>query len=436
MSAAQAAAETVAEQIGAFADKKADAAHKAAENETDLALKAQYLQEAKNWSEGGDSRTAMHAAGGALTGGLTAGGLSSVGGALGAGLSAKLAPELSEVARVIRDAGPTGNENVDALLGNLAANVLAGGAGAVVGGASGAMTGAATERFNRQLHPEEKSLAKKIATDAKARGITNSDGSPITAAQVENAMRSADNSQYGETIKTGMVVPLNANTKAGDVYDTTGMKIVSDGAGNNYLVQDPSMLSSASDALRGLIRQNTGGANSPYSWNVLSPEAGQAGVSSVTNSSSPFAPGWNTGEYSAGLGVGGRGILPDYGTVSGGALSGTASGSMSFYDGSTYLSGGVAQTNPSSVSWKPGLGVTVGWIFGVDNAKEARDFLSGSGNQGFVSIPMPFKFNVNGAITHAYGGKTGLELGIGAPGPVTYGVVPWGHSTQVTGPSK
>jgi filamentous hemagglutinin len=173
MSAAQAAAETVAKQIGAFADKKADAAHKAAENETDLALKAEYLQEAKNWSEGGDSRTAMHAAGGALTGGLTAGGLGSVGGALGAGLSAKLAPELSEVARAIRDAGPTGNENVDALLGNLAANVLAGGAGAVVGGVSGAMTGAATERFNRQLHPDERaSIERRKESYAKQNGLT------------------------------------------------------------------------------------------------------------------------------------------------------------------------------------------------------------------------------------------------------------------------
>ncbi|WP_366835098.1 polymorphic toxin type 22 domain-containing protein [Burkholderia sp.] len=37
---------------------------------------------------------------------------------------------------------------------------------------------------------------------------------------------------------------------------------------------------------------------------------------------------------------------------------------------------------------------------------------------------------------NAYGGKTAIELGIDAPGPAAYGVVLWGHSTQVTGPSN
>jgi filamentous hemagglutinin len=104
-------------------------------------------------------------------------------------------------------------------------------------------------------------------------------------------MRSADNSQYGESITTGMVVPLNANTKAGDVYDTTGMKAVSDGSDRSYLVQDPSILGAPSDALRALIRQNTGGANSPYSWNSVSPEAAPANAASTKPQSNPFAPG-------------------------------------------------------------------------------------------------------------------------------------------------
>jgi hypothetical protein len=121
------------------------------------------------------------------------------------------------------------------------------------------------------LHPSEKTLAQKMADDAKARGITNPDGSPITVDQIENAMRSADNSQYGETITTGMAVPLSGSTKSSQLYATTGMLVTNDGAGNNYLVQNPSMFGSPSDTLCNLIQQDSGGANSPYSWNLSSP---------------------------------------------------------------------------------------------------------------------------------------------------------------------
>ncbi|VVE52327.1 hypothetical protein PMO31116_04740 [Pandoraea morbifera] len=54
----------------------------------------------------------------------------------------------------------------------------------------------------------------------------------------------------------------------------------------------------------------------------------------------------------------------------------------------------------------------------------------------FISIPTPFRVNVSGAITHSYGGATGIEFGIGTLGPLTVGVQPWGHSTQVTEPLK
>ena len=156
MNAATAASEAIAKQIGNYADRKEKAARDAAAATDDPALKAQYLQDAKNWAEGGDNRVALHIAGGALTGGLTAGGLGAAGGAAGAGLSAKLAPELTEIAQSIKDAGPTGNKNVDELLGNVASNLLAGGAGALVGGGTGALTGAAVDRFNRQLNQDEK----------------------------------------------------------------------------------------------------------------------------------------------------------------------------------------------------------------------------------------------------------------------------------------
>ena len=60
-----------------------------------------------------------------------------------------------------------------------------------------------TDLYNRQLHSAEKTLAQKIADDAKARGITNSDGSPITVDQVENAMRSRTTASMARRSRRG-----------------------------------------------------------------------------------------------------------------------------------------------------------------------------------------------------------------------------------------
>ncbi|VVE30858.1 filamentous hemagglutinin [Pandoraea capi] len=436
MAAATAAGEAVARDIGTYADKKRDAAQKLADATTDPELKAQYQKEADDWKEGGDYRAAMHAAGGAIIAGL--GGGNALGGALGAGLTSKLGGTLNELSENIQKAHPTGNADIDQALAQIVATGVGTAVGAAVGGSSGAFTGYNVDRFNRQLHPDEKALAKRVLEDARRRGIVNQDGSPISIDQIKNAMRSANNSAYGETAWTGMLVPLNSDTKAKEIYDSTGMRVFVDASGNKYLVQDAAMLSPPPDALRDLIAASTGGGSSPYSWNVSSSESIGRSHADLPNSqgNGPFSPGFNTGDYSAGLGTSGRGLKPDYGTLNTGTLSGVVTGVINFYDGSTYLSGGVAQTNPSSISWRPGLSATVGWIFGVDSAKGTSSFLAGDGNQMFISIPTPFRVNVSGAITHSYGGATGIELGIGTLGPLTVGVQPWGHSTQVTEPLK
>jgi hypothetical protein len=180
----------------------------------------------------------------------------------------------------------------DTLGGNVLSNIVSGAAGAVaggvLGGSAGAMSGAngalSADLYNRQLHPEEKTQAQKIADDAKARGITNPDGSPITVDQIENAMRYADNKQYGEFSTSGVVVPLNSNTPANAIYDTANMQLTNDSSGS-YLVQDLSSVAPPSTILQSLIQQETGGANSPYTWGTyLSgspsdvPSAAQAGV--------------------------------------------------------------------------------------------------------------------------------------------------------------
>jgi filamentous hemagglutinin len=104
-----------------------------------------------NWGEGGANRIALHVAGGALIGGLGGGSIGSAfQGAAGAGLSAAMAKELNSLSKGIKD------ETGSALLGNLAANVVAGVGGALVGGGVGATTAANVDLYNRQLHPEEK----------------------------------------------------------------------------------------------------------------------------------------------------------------------------------------------------------------------------------------------------------------------------------------
>jgi filamentous hemagglutinin len=82
-------------------------------------------------------------------------------------MSATLAPKFDTLSKSIKEAGPTGNANVDEMLGNLTSNLLAGGLGALVGGPTGALTSAASDRFNRQLGDEEKRAIGKAASDDK-----------------------------------------------------------------------------------------------------------------------------------------------------------------------------------------------------------------------------------------------------------------------------
>ena len=411
MAAAGAAGEAVSRRIGDYADAQATATGD------------------PEWREGGKYRAAMQAAGAALVTGLAGG--NAIGGAAGAGIASIAGGQLNKLSGAIADSDPTGDANMNKALGNIVANAIATGAGAAVGGNAGAFEGYNVDRFNRQLHQPEKTKAQQIAAAAKDQGLTNPDGSPITAAQIENGMRAANNSQYGEIAATGVVVPLNASTFAGAVYDTAGMKLVTDSTGN-YLVQDPSMLATPSKTVQDLITQGTGGASSPYSWGT---STSQAAVPKI-DPYGPFSPTFNTGDYSAGFGTAGRGVAGDYATVNVGSLSGNVTGAVNLYDNSLYVGGSVVMGNPSSIAFTPGISGTVGYIIGKNSAQGTRDFLAGDGMQGFVSIPTPFGFNAIGAVTHAYDGATAIEFGVGQPGSVSFGISPWGHTRQVTGKTQ
>ncbi|SDC59812.1 hemagglutinin repeat-containing protein [Paraburkholderia lycopersici] len=158
MQAAQAAGQVVAQGIGAYADKKekdALAAAQKAYESGDLDAMGAALADYKNWKEGGDSRAELHAAGGALIGGLGGGSaFSTIGGAAGAGLSSKLAPQTKELSDAI--AGATGSS----LIGNLAGNVAAGLSGALIGGTAGAAMGSNVNLYNQGNNKDESALAQ------------------------------------------------------------------------------------------------------------------------------------------------------------------------------------------------------------------------------------------------------------------------------------
>ncbi|QNB16453.1 filamentous hemagglutinin N-terminal domain-containing protein [Paraburkholderia tropica] len=152
MAAAQAAGQVVAQGVGTYADQKRDDAaaayndaYKRGDSEGMAAAAADY----NNWKEGGDSRAELHAAGGALIGGLGGGGaFSTIGGAAGAGLASKMAGTLNDISKGVASA--TGSD----LIGNLAANIAAGVGGAAVGGTAGAAMGSNVHLYNQTVDDE------------------------------------------------------------------------------------------------------------------------------------------------------------------------------------------------------------------------------------------------------------------------------------------
>ncbi|WP_081080195.1 contact-dependent inhibition toxin BcpA [Burkholderia cepacia] len=167
MAAASAAGEAVSRRIGDYADEMKRQAEK---NGDQAGVDA--------WKEGGANRALMQGAGAALVTGLAGG--NAVGGAAGAAIASIASGKLNELSSAIAGSDPTGNANMNQALGNIVANALATGAGGVVGGESGAFSGYNVDRFNRQLHPDEKTLAKQLAEKSKGK---------YTQAQIEDQMR-------------------------------------------------------------------------------------------------------------------------------------------------------------------------------------------------------------------------------------------------------
>ncbi|WP_371748166.1 hypothetical protein [Cupriavidus sp. AcVe19-6a] len=110
-------------------------------------------------------------------------------GAAGAGLASIAGGKLNELSSAVAKGVDTGNADLNATLGNVAANIATGGIGAIVGGGSGAATAASVDRFNRQLHPDERKWAKDNAKKF-AEFYKGKTGDDISAADAENLLLS------------------------------------------------------------------------------------------------------------------------------------------------------------------------------------------------------------------------------------------------------
>jgi len=84
-------------------------------------------------------------------------------------------------------------------LGNIVANALATGAGAAVGGESGAFSGYNVDRFNRQLHPDERaSIERRKESYAKKNGLTVAQAEQELLTQANLMVQNGSPGQWNE----------------------------------------------------------------------------------------------------------------------------------------------------------------------------------------------------------------------------------------------
>ncbi len=155
------------------------------------------------WGEGKPGRIALHAV---ISGLGAAMGGGNVAGAIGGTIAGDVATSLvqTQIEKAVAGLPP----NIRDQVANVIANVVAGAAGGAVGGASGASGALFAYMYNRQLHPEEKALAKKVAEAMQAQG------KEISADYIEAQMR-----QMGGVID-GVSYPGVPDVQIGGVNQT------------------------------------------------------------------------------------------------------------------------------------------------------------------------------------------------------------------------
>ncbi|TKC87642.1 hypothetical protein FAZ69_15180 [Trinickia terrae] len=130
---------------------------------------------------------------------------------------------------------------------------------------------------NRMLHPQEQPLAQQLAAAANAKGITNLDGSPVTAANVSNQLAQMGYSQNG-TSQSGAAATVEGAIPPND--GTTWAKAGVDAStGQTIWTQ---VTGAPNPALQSFIIQTTNGADVPSFANTYT--ASPSGALSNTGS--------------------------------------------------------------------------------------------------------------------------------------------------------
>ncbi|WP_321851080.1 hemagglutinin repeat-containing protein [Burkholderia diffusa] len=196
-------------------------------------------------------------------------------------------------------------------------NVLAGGAGALVGGGTGALSGASVDRFNRQLHPDEKKAIHDKANGDKAlekrstRAAFNANF--VSLVEAENLKSEigwvkgqqdkglfvyTDGQKYFDNVKANLIAPGKDAIKVvtGGIATTTGLGICGVG-GPVCIVGGPMTAMGASDF--------TEGASGLYNFYM---GRGAAGYNPLRETFSSISPKWGGTAYDVvnfGVSVGG-----------------------------------------------------------------------------------------------------------------------------------
>uniref|UniRef100_UPI002FC89DFC hemagglutinin repeat-containing protein n=1 Tax=Hydrogenophaga sp. TaxID=1904254 RepID=UPI002FC89DFC len=235
-------------------------------------LKDSDPEEAAKWAEGGVYRSMAHAVVGGLTGGAA--------GAAGAGLAALSADAFNQLTEDMPDG-----------VKNLVGVGIAAGIGAIAGGSAGAATAFNADMNNRQLHPPERALARRLAAKS---------GGKYTAKQIEDAMRNAGNTKTGESVVAGMVVdPAQRDA----IYDKGAVWTTGE---NGSLVQ---VLPPQPDAeLAAYIQKNTG---QTYDWYTPS-TGGITNDPTIPRDQMTGRPLDEKGRYSQTVVIGGQLFEPKY----------------------------------------------------------------------------------------------------------------------------
>lgn len=258
-------------KIGDYAGGKASELRQQASIEPDFEKRKTILEDADRWEEGGSYRVLLHTMIGGLTGGSS--------GAAGAAASSLSAAAINELV-----------SNLPPALRQAAGAAIAAGLGAAAGSSSGTAIALNVDFNNRQLHPDERKLARNLA--AKSNG-------KYTVEQIENALRTAGNTEIGESIIGGMIVnPSDRDA----IYDGNAVWQL----GNNGKLVQLIPAQPGVDLIK-FIQDHTAGQ---YDWYTASPSDGA--ITSVPRDRLTGAPLDEQGRYSQTFILDGKRYQPKY----------------------------------------------------------------------------------------------------------------------------